>query len=319
MTQLVSNMARTRKNIKATMAGGSTEGAPKQPGFLNKLRAKFSRKTSNVGQEGIRVGQKLATSNLVLKARIKGSELARNVKTTGSELADSTRHAYNTSFAGDIGKFKRKFQQHLITLPCGYKCIVIRPDDPILETLASRIGLSTTDALSSHVGEYDTIFRNNSKELLTPVFNEWRTGVLNYVYYDTNTRQYKLYNSGMVDSKNNTSDKKHKLVNSNDTLKSILNYDNRLRLIMYKDRTLGDSYTCYDVARIAPSYQKEESMTGITNIGPQTINKNNADTVNITYRPASDLYYQSEARNVPPNASVMTRATYSPNATTQPI
>ena len=255
-------MARTRKNIKATMAGGTIEGAPKPPGFWNRIKAKFSRKASNTGQEAMRMGQRLATSGPVLSARIKGHELAEKAKTKGSELAARARQAYNTSLAGVIGQFKRKFPQHLITLPCGYKCIVIRPDDLILETLSSRIGLSDTNTLSRHVGEYDPIFRKNNKELFTQVFDEWRTGILNYVYYDSKAGQYKLYNSAMVDNINNTSDKKHKPVNSTSTtLRTLLNYDNKLRLIIYKDRTLGDSYTCDDVTRPESGYQKE--ITGV--------------------------------------------------------
>lgn len=216
---------RTTRNMrfKRTMKGGATDDTqPQQPGRLRQFWNKLRGKTQKVGEQAIVGARQAATSEPVLQARLK----------VGNFMA-SARQTYNSSLVGAIGQFKRKFPLHVITMPCGYKAIIVRPEQPILEALREHIGLSAADNLESHIAAFDTNI-NKREFFIKNMFTEWRNRIASYVYKGDSGQIYIIDSSKqLVSSNGNNIDESTKL--------SSYVQGNMLRIIFYKDATLSEN------------------------------------------------------------------------------
>ena len=211
---------RTTRNsrVKRTMKGGAMEGQTQQPGRLRQFWNKLRGKTQKVGEQAIGGARQAATSRPVLQARLK----------VGNFMA-SVRQTYNSSLVGNIGQFKRKFPLHVITMPCGYKAIIVRPEQPILTALREHIGLSDADNLATHIAEFDQNI-NKREFFIKNMFTEWSNRIASYVYKGDG-QIYIIDSSKQLVSNNG---------NKIDDASKPSSYfqGNMLRIIFYKDATL---------------------------------------------------------------------------------
>lgn len=212
--------------VKRTMKGGAGEGVTQtqQPGRLRQFWNKIRGKTQKVGEQAIIRARQAATSEPVLKARLK----------VGNFMA-SARQTYNSSLVGNIGQFKRKFPLHVITMPCGYKAIIVRPEQSILEALREHIGLSVADNgnLESHIAAFDQNI-NKREFFIKNMLTEWSNRIASYVYKGEDGQIYIIDSSKALGSKNG--------IKIEDASKPSSNVQgNMLRIIFYKDGTLSEN------------------------------------------------------------------------------